>query len=102
MKLALELSGQEAAMISECEGVFVVEPMRFLYPSQAKREARGPNYDQLPWCPKEYRDHYRSLRRKGLSAAKARPLIEEQINTDNRRRSQSVLVSSERPSGHRI
>lgn len=32
----LALGPNEVAMISECEGAFVVEPMRFLWPSQAK------------------------------------------------------------------
>ncbi len=36
----LSLAYPEVALISECEGVFIVEPMRFLWPSQAKAIAR--------------------------------------------------------------
>ncbi len=36
----LSLAYPEALMITECEGAFVVEPMRFLWPSQAKAIAR--------------------------------------------------------------
>ena len=36
----LVLTYPEVALISECEGVFVVEPMRFLWPSEAKAIAR--------------------------------------------------------------
>jgi hypothetical protein len=32
---------REVVMITECEGAFVVEPMRFLYPFEAKREAKA-------------------------------------------------------------
>lgn len=39
------------AMVSEIDGVFVVEPMRFLYPNEAKREAqaRNPKACQHRW-----------------------------------------------------
>lgn len=40
---------------------------------------------QLPWCPIEYRENYLHLRRKGWSAAEARPLIEQLIKADKRR-----------------
>lgn len=48
------------------------------------REAQA-RYDQLPWCPEEYREHYRALRRKGWAAPVAKRLILEQIETDRRR-----------------
>jgi hypothetical protein len=28
-------------MVTDCEGAFVVEPMRFLWPSEAKRAAKS-------------------------------------------------------------
>lgn len=44
-------------------------------------------YDQLPWCPDEYKDQYRHLKRKcGFTADKARALIEEQMRLDTSRR----------------
>lgn len=39
LPFALKLKPNEAAKISKLDGVFVVEPMRFLLPYQAKREA---------------------------------------------------------------
>lgn len=39
----MSLKGQEAVMITDCDGAFVIEPMRFLYPYQAKREAQAIN-----------------------------------------------------------
>lgn len=40
MKPRLNLKGREVVMVSECEGAYVIEPMRFLWPSEAKREAK--------------------------------------------------------------
>jgi hypothetical protein len=78
---------RQVAMISECEGSYIIEPMRFLYPSEAKREAKPiPNRDQLPWCPEDLKPLYRSLRKKGLRATEARPFVEGIIH----RRSLSV------------
>jgi hypothetical protein len=74
---------------------FTIEPMRFLTVEQAKALAKPiPYHDQLPWCPAEFRDEYRRLRRKGLTAAEARPLIEAELSTQSRS-SSSVPVSSE-------
>lgn len=43
-------------------------------------ERRATNaYDQLAWCPREYRNLYRRLRQKGWPAYEARPLIEEHM-----------------------
>jgi len=71
---------RQVAMISECEGSYIIEPMRFLYPSEAKREAKPiPNRDQLPWCPEDLKPLYRCLRRKRIPASQARPLVEEMI-----------------------
>jgi hypothetical protein len=78
----LNLEPNQVAMISECDGAFVIEPMRFLWPSEARREARGRSYDQLPWCPQEYRAEYRKLRRMGLRASEARPLVEDNMARD--------------------
>jgi hypothetical protein len=40
--VTLRADRQEVAMISEAgDGTFTVEPMRFLYPYQAKREAKA-------------------------------------------------------------
>lgn len=39
--ITLRADRQEAAMISERGGTYIVEPMRFLYPYQAKREAKA-------------------------------------------------------------
>ena len=87
-----------ALHIKRGDGRIGLELMRFLTPRQAKLEARGPNYDQLPWCPAEIKPLYRRLRQKGLSAKEARPLVEETIA----KRSTNVLVSGNREKGHRI
>lgn len=39
-RLKLHLTNRDVALITECEGVFVVEPMRWLWPSEAKAIAR--------------------------------------------------------------
>lgn len=37
---------------------------------------------QLAWCPREYRDQYRALKKKGVRAAEAREAIEALIVRD--------------------
>lgn len=72
------------AMVSEVEGVFVVEPMRFLWPSEARKETRAKNR-QIPWCPDEYLALYRSFRlQKHLTPAEARHAVEQQIEKDRK------------------
>jgi hypothetical protein len=82
MKLSLILTGRECAKVSKKDGAVIVERMRFI------PVRRPPNYDQTAWCPPAFKALYRRLRRKGLSATEARPLVEETI----RIRSLSVPV----------
>lgn len=56
--------------------------------------------DQLPWCPKEYREEYQRLRlNKHLGATEARRLIELQISTDERRGATFVPVGERKFAG---
>lgn len=48
---------------------------------------------QIPWCPPQYREAYRQLRRKGWLTHEARPMIEEQIETDARRKEMREALS---------
>lgn len=54
-------------------------------------------YDQLPWCPSEYRPLYLRLRRKGFSAIEARPLVEAHIEIEIRRSSSVPVVAKQKP-----
>lgn len=54
--------------------------------TQAQIIAQEGRYAQLPWCPPEYRETYKLIRRTGYSAAEARPMIETLIEYDRSRR----------------
>jgi hypothetical protein len=50
---------RQVAMISECEGSYIIEPMRFLYPSEAKKESTAkhpkvcPHNNRRDWLKRE-------------------------------------------------
>lgn len=50
----LILAANEVAMISECEGAFVIEPMRFLWPSEARTSYRRSEAQKRTW--REYKE----------------------------------------------